>query len=90
MERILEYDGHQYTLRQLSDISGLNKETIRSRLASGMTIKQAVEMPLKRTKSNRAPAECGFTSMFDCLNCKYAKCICEDYPALPGENYKWG
>lgn len=88
MERILEYDGHQYTLRQLSDMSGLNKETIRSRLASGMTIKQAVEMPLMRkTKSKRPPAACGFTNMYDCLNCRYDRCISEDYPALPGENY---
>ena len=90
MERILDYNGQPYTLKQLATLSGLNKETIRSRLASGMSVKQAVEMPLKRSKSKRLPAECGFVSMFDCLSCKYSRCINENYPALPGENYKWG
>jgi len=67
--------------------NGISASTLRYRLRKGMSIKEAMTKPVgKRTKHKGRPLPCGATNPFDCLKCKYATCICIDYPAMPGEN----
>ncbi len=42
------YKGAEYCLRELADLSGINGETIRMRLARGWSVEKAVQNPLQR------------------------------------------
>lgn len=49
--RIVEYDGIKYTLSELARMGGMNKTTLRERLNSNWSVKDAVEKPVRqRTK----------------------------------------
>lgn len=81
-----EYNGRMLTVAELSKMSGKSEQCIRWRLKQGYSTKDAMEIPLGRTKRrSKSDAPCGFTSMFDCLECKYERCISESYRAIPGE-----
>lgn len=43
----LEYDGEYRTIREWSEITGVKIRTIKGRLSKGMTIKEALETPVK-------------------------------------------
>jgi hypothetical protein len=47
--RLLEYKGQTYTLAQLSRLCGIATCSINYRLKRGMTVEQAVEMPIQNT-----------------------------------------
>lgn len=49
--RIVEYDGIKYTLSELARMGGMNKTTLKERLNSNWSVKDAVEKPVRqRTK----------------------------------------
>jgi len=45
MIRLYEFRGTRYLLRELSDLSGIERNVIRARLADGWTVEQAVCIP---------------------------------------------
>lgn len=45
--RILEYNGEQHTLSQWADIKHISQSTLESRLYRGMTVKDALETPVR-------------------------------------------
>ena len=51
----IEYKGKIYTLRQLSEETGLSKATLNSRLEAGWGIEKAVETPLRITTLRKYP-----------------------------------
>ena len=52
---LIEYKGKIYTLRQLSEETGLSKATLNSRLEAGWGIEKAVETPLRITTLRKYP-----------------------------------
>lgn len=44
-----EYNGHHYTSAQLAELTGLPVEKIRTRLASGMSVEDAITTPVRKT-----------------------------------------
>ena len=58
MIRLYEFRGRRYLLRELSDLSGVERNVIRARLADGWTLEQALCIPT--IKQRRA----GWSSTF--------------------------
>lgn len=85
--KIYEYRGDLYTISGLARLAGVDRATIWHRIRKQkMSVEDAVKRPKwKKNVLTSTPAPCGFTSMYDCLNCKYSKCISENYKAIPGE-----
>lgn len=50
-----EYKGNNYTISQLSKISGIKRNCLKRRIDSGMTIKDAVETPVKKRIFTKKP-----------------------------------
>ena len=49
--RVVEYDGKQFTIAQLSEMTGLSYRVLDYRLSQGWEVKKAIEQPSKRRKS---------------------------------------
>ena len=48
--RIIEYQGQKYTLSQLAEKSGIKPTTLRERLNRGMTVEDAIKIPVRKYK----------------------------------------
>lgn len=55
--RKIEYRGKIYTFRELEALSGIHHETIRRRMAGGMTVEQAVTTPVDPHKQRKPRKE---------------------------------
>jgi len=59
--KVYRYDGKQYTLKELSRISGLSVTTIRFRLYKGWSVEQSVETPhMNKQSAGRLGGETTF------------------------------
>ncbi len=50
MIRLYEFRGRRYLLRELADLSGVECNTIRARLADGWTLEQSVVTPTPKQR----------------------------------------
>lgn len=48
---IYDYNGKKYTINRASRVFGISEKTLRKRLNSGMTFKEAVETPVEEDKT---------------------------------------
>ena len=88
MAKEYEYQGQMLTIAELTEIApnGISKQALQYRLKHGVSVMDAVTMPLKdRRKKKSLP--CGVKNPLDCLNCTLPDMPCLKYFApLKGES----
>lgn len=89
MVEVYEYQGKMMTIAQLAALSphNINPSALRYRIKyKHMAVHDAMMMPVREKKKKFKGLSCGAVHPLDCLNCKYAVCICMGEPAMPGES----
>lgn len=76
------------TAQEIGESYNLSADVVRWRLGHGWDMEKTVSTPVIVKPRRKTKYPCGVQHPLECLECKYSRCISENYPAMRGEWYK--